>query len=490
MLLPRYLTKTLAQRHCKLSAFLHTRGSSLHFYSYICRQKRTTMNNDSFWKNIRGYFNALPDKENETEIIKQISSGVTFHGANLWVLIFAVFIASLGLNVNSTAVIIGAMLISPLMGPISGMGLAVGIDDFNLLKRSVKNYLVATVISVITAMIYFIISPISEAQSELLARTSPTLYDVLIAIFGGAAGILALCTKGKGNVIPGVAIATALMPPLCTAGYGLAVGEISFFFGAFYLFFINTVFIALSTFIGVRMLRFQRRTFADAAALQRVRKYIFAIVVITMIPATYMTTQIIRESIQDNNTQQFVKNELTLKGTYIISNKRNDESKTIRIVAVGEPIGKDTIKKAQENLKEYSLEGYKLVIIQGSQGNNTLRKEDLSGNSLADTKEQLITQSEQLSNLEKQLKKYWSYETLGKELSKEIKAICPQVNTISLSLVSEEQTDTLATKNYVLALVGYKNALSTAEQQQLQRWLKTRSKADSLRLVLQPTTGK
>ncbi len=490
MLLPRYLTKTLAQRHCKLSAFLHTRGSSLHFYSYICRQKRTTMNNDSFWKNIRGYFNALPDKENETEIIKQISSGVTFHGANLWVLIFAVFIASLGLNVNSTAVIIGAMLISPLMGPISGMGLAVGIDDFNLLKRSVKNYLVATVISVITAMIYFIISPISEAQSELLARTSPTLYDVLIAIFGGAAGILALCTKGKGNVIPGVAIATALMPPLCTAGYGLAVGEISFFFGAFYLFFINTVFIALSTFIGVRMLRFQRRTFADAAALQRVRKYIFAIVVITMIPATYMTTQIIRESIQDNNTQQFVKNELTLKGTYIISNKRNDESKTIRIVAVGEPIGEDTIKKAQENLKEYSLEGYKLVIIQGSQGNNTLRKEDLSGNSLADTKEQLITQSEQLSNLEKQLKKYWSYETLGKELSKEIKAICPQVNTISLSLVSEERTDTLATKNYVLALVGYKNALSTAEQQQLQRWLKTRSKADSLRLVLQPTTGK
>ena len=450
-----------------------TKEASLHFYSYICNQKRMIMNNKSLWKNIRGYFNALPDKEDETEFIKQISSGVTFHGANLWVLIFAIFIASLGLNVNSTAVIIGAMLISPLM-----------------LKRSVKNYLVSTVISVITAMIYFIISPLSEAQSELLARTSPTLYDVLIAIFGGAAGILALCTKGKGNVIPGVAIATALMPPLCTAGYGLAVGEFSFFFGALYLFFINTVFIALSTFIGVRMLRFQRRTFADAAALQRVRKYIFAIVVITMIPATYMTTQIIRESIQDNNTQQFVKNELTLKGTYIISNKRNDESKTIRIVAVGEPIGEDTIKKAQENLKEYSLEGYKLVIIQGSQGNNTLRKEDLSGNSLADTKEQLITQSEQLSNLEKQLKKYWSYETLGKEVSKEIKAICPQVNTISLSLVSEERTDTLATKNYVLALVGYKNALSTAEQQQLQRWLKTRSKADSLRLVLQPTTGK
>lgn len=448
------------------------------------------MNNESLWQNIKGYFNALPDKENETEFIKQISSGVTFHGANLWVLIFAIFIASLGLNVNSTAVIIGAMLISPLMGPIIGMGLAVGIDDFDLLKRSVKNYLVATVISVITATIYFMISPLSEAQSELLARTSPTLYDVLIAIFGGAAGILALSTKGKGNVLPGVAIATALMPPLCTAGYGLAVGKYSFFFGALYLFFINTVFIALSTFIGVRMLHFQRRTFADSAALQHVRKYIIAIVVLTMIPATYMTTQIIRESIQDNNTQQFVKNELTLKGTQIISHKRNDESKTIRIVAVGENIGEDAIKQAQENLKKYSLEDYKLVIIQGSQADNTLQQEDLSGKSLSETKEQLIAQSEHLKSLENKLKLYTGYEALSKEVSKEIKAICPQVNTISLSSVSDERTDTLATKHYVLALIGYKNALSTAEQQQLQRWLKTRSKADSLRLVLQPTTGK
>ena len=449
-----------------------------------------TMNNESLWQNIKGYFNALPDKENETEFIKQISSGVTFHGANLWVLIFAIFIASLGLNVNSTAVIIGAMLISPLMGPIIGMGLAVGIDDFDLLKRSVKNYLLTTVISVITATIYFIISPLSEAQSELLARTSPTLYDVLIAIFGGAAGILALSTKGKGNVIPGVAIATALMPPLCTAGYGLAVGQYSFFFGAFYLYFINTVFIALSTFIGVRMLRFQRRTFANAAALQRVRKYIIAIVVLTMIPATYMTTQIIRESIQDNNTQQFVKNELTLKGTQIISYKRNDESKTIGIVAVGENIGEDAIEQAQKKLKKYSLEDYKLVIIQGSQAYNTLQQEDLSDKSLSETKEQLIVQSEQLKSLENKLKLYTGYEALNKEVSKEIKAICPQVNTISLSSVSEERTDTLATKHYVLALIGYKKSLSIGEQQQLQRWLKTRSKADSLHLVLQPTTDK
>ena len=190
---------------------------------------------------IRVFFNILPDKEDEQEIIAQISSGVSFRGANLWVLIFAIFIASLGLNVNSTAVIIGAMLISPLMGPIIGMGLAVGINDLSLLKRSAKNYGVATLISVLTATVYFLISPLSEAQSELLARTSPTLYDVLIAFCGGAAGIIALCTRGKGNVIPGVAIATALMPPLCTVGYGLSLFNARYIFGALYLFIINSI---------------------------------------------------------------------------------------------------------------------------------------------------------------------------------------------------------------------------------------------------------
>ena len=193
-------------------------------------------NTQTLWQVVKGYFNAFPEKDCEDEVVAQISDGVDFHGATLWVLIFAIFIASLGLNVNSTAVIIGAMLISPLMGPIIGMGLAVGIADLKLFKRALTNYLITTVISVVTATIYFTISPITEAQSELLARTSPTLYDVLIALFGGAAGILAISTKSKNNVIPGVAIATALMPPLCTAGYGFAMGNTSYFFGAFYLY--------------------------------------------------------------------------------------------------------------------------------------------------------------------------------------------------------------------------------------------------------------
>ncbi|MEA4809859.1 TIGR00341 family protein, partial [Macellibacteroides fermentans] len=196
-------------------------------------------------------FDVRQDKEDELETIDTISKGIEFKGTNLWVLIFATFIASLGLNTNSTAVIIGAMLISPLMGPIMGFGVGLGISDFDMIKRSFRNFATATIFSVITSSFYFMISPISEAQSELLARTQPTVYDVLIAFFGGLAGIIASSTKSKGNVIPGVAIATALMPPLCTAGYGIATGNLYYFFGAFYLFFINTVFISVATYLVV-----------------------------------------------------------------------------------------------------------------------------------------------------------------------------------------------------------------------------------------------
>ena len=216
-----------------------------------------------------------------------IRKGVEFKGANLWILIFAIFMASLGLNVNSTAVIIGAMLISPLMGPIMGVGLSVGLNDFELMKRSLKSFLITTAFSVTTATIFFsFLPPIAGSQSELLARTSPTIYDVFIALFGGLAGVVALSTKEKGNVIPGVAIATALMPPLCTAGYGLASGNLIYFLGAFYLYFINSVFISLATFLGVRVMHFQRKEFVDKTREKTVRKYIVLIVVTYHVPCS------------------------------------------------------------------------------------------------------------------------------------------------------------------------------------------------------------
>lgn len=195
---------------------------------------------------LREYLDLRKDKDNELETVDSIRKGVEFKGANLWILIFAIFMASLGLNVNSTAVIIGAMLISPLMGPIMGVGLSVGLNDFELMKRSLKSFLITTLFSVTTATVFFLVSPVAEGQSELLARTSPT-FMTSHRINGGLAGVVALSTKEKGNVIPGVAIATALMPPLCTAGYGLATGNLIYFLGAFYLYFINSVFISLAT---------------------------------------------------------------------------------------------------------------------------------------------------------------------------------------------------------------------------------------------------
>ena len=332
------------------------------------------MDTTEIFNRIKVYFNLMPDKEEERDIINQISSGVSFRGANLWVLIFAIFIASLGLNVNSTAVIIGAMLISPLMGPIIGMGLAVGTNDLELLKRAAKNYGVAALISVLTATFYFLLTPLSEAQSELLARTSPTLYDVLIAFCGGAAGIIALCTRGKGNVIPGVAIATALMPPLCTAGFGLATGHWLYFLGAFYLFFINTVFIALATFVGVRLMHFNRQEFKSPEQARKTKNILMSIVVVTMIPAIFMTVSIVHRSVFDNSVRKFIKNELVQSGTQIISSTIDDDDSlpTLRVVAVGREITEATKAEAQRRMEQYHLSRYRLSIIQGIQSDSLL----------------------------------------------------------------------------------------------------------------------
>lgn len=438
------------------------------------------------WRIAKRFFNALPDKTDETAIVEQISDGVTFRGANLWVLIFAIFIACLGLNLNSTAVIIGAMLISPLMGPIIGMGLAVGRADLELLKRSLTNYGVSTVISVLTAALYFQLTPLTEAQSELLARTSPTLYDVLIALFGGAAGILALSTGGKGNVIPGVAIATALMPPLCTAGYGLAMGEWSFFFGACYLFFINTVFIALATYVGVRLLQFKPKQFVDKARLAVVNRYIAVIVVVTMLPAVYMTTQIIRQSVFENHVKQFVKQELNHPGTRILSEQADRETKTLDVVALGAALPKEMIEAARQRLADYQLADYQLNVIQGAQSDSLLLARNNAGTqqSLSGQDQQhLVLQTERVAQLERETADYRRLDALAREIAGEVKAVCPKVESIGLSKITETPVDSGAVHSYVLAVANSRTPLPATDRDRLAKWLKVRTQADSLRLV-------
>ena len=263
--------------------------------------------------NIRKYFveyfslNDYLISQDEAE--NAIREGVTFRGTNILILILAIFIASLGLNTNSTAVIIGAMLISPLMGPIIGIGLGVGIQDFELIKRSLRNLVMATGFSVLTSTLYFLISPVSEGHSELLARTSPTIYDVLIGLFGGGAGIIAIGSKSKGNVIPGVAIATALMPPLCTAGYGIATLQLNYFFGAFYLFLINSIYIALATFIGVKLMHYHPVQTDTPLRARKVRRIVYTVAILTMLPSLYVTYNMHKQSRFTANADKFVAEE-------------------------------------------------------------------------------------------------------------------------------------------------------------------------------------
>lgn len=401
-------------------------------------------------KRIGSYFNLFSDKEDEQQVIEQVSAGVVFRGTNLWILMFAILIASLGLNVNSTAVIIGAMLVSPLMGPIIGLGLSVGIGDYDLLRRALKNYGIATLISVLTATVYFLLSPLGEARSELLARTSPSLYDVLIAFCGGAAGVLALTTKSKGQVIPGVAIATALMPPLCTAGYGLATAQWNFFFGAFYLFFINTVFIALATFLGVKLLRFHPLRQASPERARYGRRLFTIVVVVTLLPAAVMTVNIVRQDVHDRHMRSFVNKELNYRGAEIIDYECLHD--TLHIVAVGRAITDAEVAEAQDRLQFYNLSGHKLNVIQGSD--------------MAPLMAQNNSLGAQVSALQSQLAAYTVYDTLARAVSAEGATLFPEVGEVRLGRVGSD-----VVCHVMLAKDVDTTAMDTGR---LRSWLRTR----------------
>ena len=379
------------------------------------------------------------------------------------------------------------MLISPLMGPILGLGLAIGINDLALLKKSFKNFFLATLISILTATVYFWLTPYQGVQSELLARTSPNLYDVLIALFGGAAGITAYCAKDKGNVLPGVAIATALMPPLCTAGYGIANANLQFFAGAFFLYFINTVFITVATYIGVVALRFHKKEFASVRRRKVVRHIIVSVVVLTMIPAGYMTLGILRQSIFDRQLGVFSKENLRWEGTQIVTQRVMNDS-VIRVVAVGREIPPEDIAKAQGVLKTFShLKGYRLEVLQGAVSDSLFVSPDMKDlpATQAGRMQMIEQQSAALADLQARLDRYESFAKVSNEMREELKALYPAVVSLSLSPTVEVSTDTLPAKRFVLATVRTKPAatLSAGERRKLAAWLKARSKADSLRLI-------
>lgn len=415
-----------------------------------------------------------------------IKSNIEFKGANIWILIFAIAVASVGLNVNSVPVVIGAMLISPLMGPIMGIGMALGINDGSLLKKSFINLLVMTVASVMVSAIYFFVSPLAlDNPTELLARTNPTMYDVLIALFGGLAVIMAVCLKEKGSIIAGAAIATALMPPLCTAGFGLASGSLSFFVGAIYLYLINSIFIALATFITVRYLHFPMVKITDEAKQKRVHRIMTVCTVILIIPSVYTAVIMVKENRFDQNAKQFVAANKNFDNSYIYdySIKHSAGKQSVLTISVaGEPLSTVERTRLYEQLEEFDIGKDQLKINQTTTavGDNSSSKEVVQ--TIFEQSEHEISKREStILQLESQLSKYKSKEFPVKQIAREIAAQYP--NLVSLSLSTGNSFRNGEEKEETIAIVEFSGKLSQEQLSRLKVWLAVRLDVKELRVI-------
>lgn len=435
---------------------------------------------------VRHVFSLSDDKSEADAIDTEIRSNVSLRGTNLWVLIIAILIASVGLDVNSTAVVIGAMLISPLMGPIMGIGYGIGVYDFPLIRKAVMSLLVATLIAFLTSTLYFLISPLSEAHSELLARTSPTIWDVLIAFFGGLAGIIAATRKIKTNVIPGVAIATALMPPLCTAGYGLANGQWHFFFGAFYLYIINSVFIAFAAVIIISAMKLPHRNYVDARTESRVKKYVTALIIITVVPSLYLAYKLVKEEVFAKQAKLFVEQEFKFDETYYTNLQIDPKSKKIELSLIGKPISKSTIKTIQNKLINNRLEASTLVVHQaGEQKIDTLSlKTSIVADLYKESQIAIDSRDKQIAMLSEQLKSYQTKEALIESVTPELHTLFPEINSIVIaSGVSSTSRYDLYHQKVTLLLVNTRKKLSKQDSERLIAWLGERLKTENIQLI-------
>lgn len=427
--------------------------------------------------NLLDHFRLKNEKEEASSVIETISNGIIFRGTNLWILIFAIFIASLGLNVNSTAVIIGAMLISPLMGPIMGMGLGIGINDLALLRRSVSNFSFAIGVGLTTSTLYFMVTPISDAHSELLARTVPNIYDVLIAFFGGLAGVLAVSSKMKGNVIPGVAIATALMPPLCTAGYGIATLQWNFFFGAFYLFTINTVFIALATFLTVRFLKFPFVNFLDKKSEARARNSITAIIILTLIPSIYLGYIMVQENRFEKSVTKFIEKEGRFENDFLLKKVIDPAKRTIVLTYVGDGISETEINSLQKKLAESGFGKAQLTIVQGFawlKGENQLSQ---------NLKSVLSSTSGELKKATGQLDSIRQLKAINEQSISELQVLYP---TLKNAAISETYYHPSTSDSVILlAVLSFSKPVSKTDKQRLADWLKVKYKKENVKVVFE-----
>ncbi len=462
------------------------------------KQSKEAVRKDAqgFLKSIKTFFIELLDFRDDTDrdaTIEAIKVDIPFKGATAWILICSIFVASIGLNADSTAVVIGAMLISPLMGPILGIGLSIAINDIDTLKKSLINLAVMIVLSLLTAFLFFRFFPLSEDTSELLGRVQPDIRDVLIAFFGGSALIIARTKKGTiASVIFGVAIATALMPPLCTAGYGLAKGNFTYFGQAMYLFTINTIFIALATFLILKILRFPMLKYANSAKRKRIARIASLVAIVVMIPAVMTFLSVLRESQFNVDANRYIKTELKAlpNANYIEKNATYEFKPGLKSIIELTTFGSDEISEETEAVLKQRFLAYnylnntELVINQAKNRviNNLEYMEELRTRDSLD----LMTQQQKITFLEgkvKQLSKLERHYIPFETITEEVKINYENLESLSYSKVINSNFKKLDTVN--VFLVKWNDSLINQEAQikqevKLKEWLKLRLKLDTL----------
>ncbi len=443
------------------------------------------------WKGLLSYFNVASDLEPQTDAEASIRAGVSFKGSQLLVLIFAIFIASLGLNTDSIPVIIGAMLISPLMGPIIGIGLAIGIEDFTLLRRGLKNILMAVLGSLLASALYFLISPQYESASQLLARTSPSIYDVFIALFGGAAGIVSIACRNKGEVMPGVAIATSLMPPLCTAGYGLATLQAHFFFGALYLFFTNTIFILFAAWIGVKLMGYKKVVYQNTRRAKRVQAIVYTVIGMTVALSIYLTVQMIRTNVFMAKASQFVENEMVFPNTQVLSHKeyKKGDRRYIDVTLIGEALPKDSLQLAMMNkLDSVGLGGTVLNIKQGFAMTAQEIRSEADYDKFYQMMQAQIAQSQQtIDSLQRAIRNRESFTQESKVIAPEVKVLFPGVQDLALTQMTAASTTGEKVDTLNMLFINAPVGLSPENRQKLRDYVEVRLQRKPINLIVNPS---
>ena len=417
----------------------------------------------------------IGDQIDTAEAAVRIRNNIFFRGPNVWILAFSVIIASVGLNINSTAIIIGAMLISPLMGPIIGLGLALGTNDTRLLRDSVRNLLIMVVVSLLAVLLYFLISPLNLVNStELTARTRPTIYDVLIALFGGLAGILESCRKEKGTVLSGVAIATALMPPLCTAGYGLAKANLQYFLGAMLLFLINCVFIIFATYIMTKYLRFKEAEYASPAVAKRTKTLMTLAIIAVMVPSLWSAILMVGENNFERNVKNFVEDNKNFSQGYIYDYKiASGSSRQVEVFYAGNKLSESELKSLSESAAAHGIHPGRLEVRESDFGSVEKATDQILKGIYERTEDEMERKNARIEELQKEMAELKGKEINYKRLAKEVRYSYPEVKGIEFGKGAEVD-DSLRVTDRTIVLAHSDKPIPPDRLKKVEEWLRLR----------------